>query len=215
MKKLPLKTMNSSKRIQLTQRFEDALVYANRLHQGQYRKDRRVPYIAHLLSVAALVMEDGGNEDEAIAALLHDAIEDQGGAKTREVIRQWFGDHVTAIVDGCTETDGMPEPSWQERKVAYLKQIWQASPEIRRVSLADKLHNARSLLVSLHREGESTWQYFNRGKEEMLWFYQSLNQIYRATGNDYLSSEFNRVISEIASFGNLTPRLPDSPTSPL
>lgn len=197
-----MQMMNLSNRIQLTQRFADALLYANHLHRSQYRKDGRVPYIAHLLSVSALVLEDGGDEDQAIAALLHDAIEDQCGSVTREVIRQQFGDRVTEIVDGCTETDVTPKPSWQVRKMAYLKALKQASPEVRRVSLADKLHNARSLLASLHQEGEVIWQRFNGGKEGVLWFYQSLNQIYQATGRDYLSEEFNRVMTQIQSFGN-------------
>jgi (p)ppGpp synthase/HD superfamily hydrolase len=194
--------MNFSNQIQLTERFEQALLYANFLHRSQYRKDGRVPYIAHLLSVVALVLENGGDEDEAIAALLHDAIEDQGGKATREAIHQKFGERVTAIVDGCTETDTSPRPPWQVRKTAYLETLKKASPEVRRVSLADKLHNARSLLASLHKEGEIVWHRFNSGKEGVLWFYQSLNQIYQATGTDYLSEEFDRVMTEIKTFGN-------------
>lgn len=187
---------------QLTSRFEQALVYATRLHRHQYRKDDRTPYIAHLLSVSAIVLEQGGTEDEAIAALLHDAIEDQGGSKTREAIRRQFGDRVTAIVNGCTETDVTPKLSWQVRKMAYLKGLQQAPPDVRRVSLADKLHNARSLLASLHQEGEAVWQRFKGGKEGVLWFYQSLNEIYQAAGRDYLSGEFNRVLTEIKIWGN-------------
>lgn len=192
--------MNLCHRIQLTQRFEQALVYANHLHADQYRKDQRVPYIAHLLSVVALVLEDGGTENEAIAALLHDAVEDQGGEQTRAEILQRFGEPVTAIVDGCTE-DRTSQLSWQERKAAYLQQMQQASTAVRRVSLADKLHNARSLLAALHQDGTAIWNRFNGGREGMLWFYQSLNQIYQQTGTDYLSQEFDRLITELTTFG--------------
>lgn len=195
-------TMNLPNQIQPTERFENALIYANHLHRSQYRKDGRVPYIAHLLSVAALVLEHGGDEDQAIAALLHDAVEDQGGNATREVIRQRFGDRVTAIVDGCTETDATPRPSWQVRKTTYLEGLQQAAPEVRRVSLADKLHNARSLLAALHQDGDKIWQRFSGGKAGMLWYYQSLSEIYQATGKDYLSEEFDRVLTEIKTFGN-------------
>lgn len=192
--------MSLCPRTQLTQRFEQALVYANHLHADQYRKDQRVPYVAHLLSVAALVLEAGGTEDEAIAALLHDAVEDQGGEKTRAEILQRFGELVTAIVDGCTE-DRSPQLSWQERKAAYLQHLQQASPAVRRVSLADKLHNARSLLAALHQDGSIIWNRFNGSREGMLWFYQSLNQIYQQTGSDYLSQEFDRLITKISTLG--------------
>lgn len=109
-------------------------MYATRLHAHQTRKIGGIPYIAHLLSVAALVLEAGGDEDEAIAALLHDAVEDQGGIPTRNEIRQRFGDRVVAIVDGCTEFDTLPKPPWQERKTRYLENLRHASPAVRRVS---------------------------------------------------------------------------------
>jgi (p)ppGpp synthase/HD superfamily hydrolase len=130
----------------LTVRFESALIYANQLHTFQVRKGSGIPYISHLLSVAALVLEMGGDEDEAIAALLHDAVEDQGGAKTREVIRQKFGDRVVEIVDACSDSETIPKPPWRQRKEAYLEKIQTASAAVRRVSLADKLHNSRSTL---------------------------------------------------------------------
>lgn len=183
----------------LTPQFEVALLYTTQLHAGQRRKDPRVPYIAHLLSVAALVLEDGGNEEEAIAALLHDAIEDQGGEKTRDEIQRRFGDRIVAIVDSCTESDTVPKPPWLERKQRYIEQIRQASPAARRVSLADKLHNARSLLASLHQEGDRIWQRFYGGKAQTLWFYETLLQAYRSTGTDFMTEEFARVIAEIAN----------------
>lgn len=183
--------------IQLTDRFATALVYATHLHANQVRKDGKVPYITHLLSVAALVLENGGTEDEAIAGLLHDAIEDQGGDPTRHEIRQRFGDHVTAIVDGCTEPVTVPKSSWKTRKVGYLEQIRLASASVRRVSLADKLHNARSLLASLHQEGDLVWSRFNAERTQILWFYNALCDLYSSTTQDYQSQEFARVMAEI------------------
>src|SRR6266705_4170467 len=131
----------------LTARFEEALIFATRLHASQSRKGSAIPYIAHLLAVTALVLENGGNEDEAIAALLHDAIEDQGGAATREIIRHRFGDTVVTIVDGCTDAEVIPKPPWRPRKEAYIAQLRDASASVRLVSAADKLHNARTVLA--------------------------------------------------------------------
>jgi (p)ppGpp synthase/HD superfamily hydrolase len=185
--------------LELTAKFEEALVYATRLHANQTRKISDIPYIAHLLSVAALVLEDGGTEDEAIAGLLHDGVEDQGGKSTREEIRQRFGETVIAIVDGCTESDTYPKPPWLERKKRYLENLRYASPSVRRVSLADKLHNARSLLADLRQHGSSIWKEFKTGKEGTLWFYQQLQQIYSASGSDVLTQEFSRVIQQLCN----------------
>ena len=128
--------------------FDDALVFASRLHAGQLRKGTPVPYVAHLLAVTATVLEHGGDEDEAIAALLHDAVEDQGGAATRAKIRRRFGENVAAIVDGCTDADTIPKPPWQQRKEAYLAHlVGETSPSVRLVSSADKLHNVRSIIA--------------------------------------------------------------------
>jgi len=183
--------------LKLTEQFELALVYATRLHANQRRKISGVPYITHLLSVAALVLEAGGTEAEAIAGLLHDAIEDQGGKSTREEIRQRFGDIVVAIVDGCTECDTYPKPPWEERKKTYLANLRQASPSIRLVSLADKLHNGRSLLADWRQHGDTIWTQFKAGREGTLWFYQQLLQVYQQTGSDSLTDEFSRVINQL------------------
>lgn len=185
----------------LTDRFEAALVYATRLHATQIRKVSDVPYVAHLLGVTALVLEAGGSEDEAIAALLHDAVEDQGGLATRNEIQQRFGDAVVAIVDGCTEWVTPPKPPWQERKLRYLEHVRQASPSVRRVSLADKLHNARSLLTDWRLVGDALWDRFTQGKEGMLWFYDALVQIYRQTGSDFMTEELERVVLELHRVG--------------
>ncbi|WP_445634452.1 Phosphohydrolase [Nostoc sp. DSM 114161] len=185
--------------VKLTEKFESALVYATRLHANQTRKISGVPYISHLLSVAALVIEAGGSEEEAIAALLHDSIEDQGGKVTREDIRQHFGETVIAIIDGCTEWDTPPKPPWLERKQRYLENLRHASPSVKLVSLADKLHNARSLLTDLQQRGDAVWVEFNNGKEKTFWFYQSLIEIYRQTDNYWMTKELERVVNELQS----------------
>jgi (p)ppGpp synthase/HD superfamily hydrolase len=181
----------------LTVRFESALIYANQLHTFQVRKGSGIPYISHLLSVAALVLEMGGDEDEAIAALLHDAVEDQGGAKTREVIRQKFGDRVVEIVDACSDSETIPKPPWRQRKEAYLEKIQTASAAVRRVSLADKLHNSRSTLKDAYLEGHEIWKKFNASKEETLWFYGSLLKIYREKDSGFLIDELERILNEL------------------
>lgn len=173
------------------------LVLAHRLHANQVRKVSGVPCMAHLLAVTALVLEDGGTEDEAIAALLHDVIEDQGGETIRAEIEQQFGEAVVVIVEGCTEFMDVPKPCWFERKQRYLLHLQQAFSSVRWVSLADKLHNACSLLVNWQRYGDRVWYCFNAMREEVLWFFRSLGQIYRRTGWDWMTHEFDRVISAL------------------
>ena len=160
----------------LGDRFEAALVMAYRLHRSQVRKGSPVPYVAHLLSVAALVLEDGGDEDEAIAALLHDAVEDQGGSVTRELVRVTFGDRVCKIIDGCTESMVQPKPPWKERKLLHLEKVATASVSVRRVTMADKLHNIRSLLADYERFGEGLWARFGGGKVGTIWYYQEMGK---------------------------------------
>jgi len=181
----------------LSTRFQTALVYAAQLHANQVRKGGNIPYISHLLSVAALVLEDGGDEDEAIAGLLHDAIEDQGSAETRKAILVHFGERVASIVDACTESCTIPKPPWRDRKLRYMEQMRQASPSVLRVSMADKLHNARSILADRDREGDAVWDKFNGGKAGTLWFYRSLLEIYRHGGSNFLFSEIERIIAQL------------------
>lgn len=178
-------------------RFVGALGYATQLHQNQTRKDGKTPYIAHLLAVASLVLEDGGDEDEAIAALFHDALEDQGGAETEAKIRQRFGDKVTAIVKGCTESETIPKPPWKERKQRYLEQMKQGTTSVLRVSIADKLHNARSLLTQLRVHGDITWSLFHGGKEGTLWFYRSLLEIYQQKLETPMLTELEQIINQL------------------
>ncbi len=183
--------------MRLTQRFKEALDYALELHGEQQRKGTGTPYAAHLLAVAALVLEDGGDEEQAIAALLHDAPEDQGGLETLEAIRLRFGEGVAGIVHGCTDTYENPKPSWRRRKEQYLEHLATASAEVQRVSLADKLHNARSILTDLLRSGDEVWGRFNGGKDGTLWYYRSLLETFRSMNNSPLVIELGWVLEKI------------------
>ncbi len=147
----------------LTERFEDALIFSTQLHARQLRKSSQVPYIAHLLGVTGLVLEDGGDEAEAIAALLHDAVEDQGGINTLDEIRKRYGSRVAEIVIAVSDAYQEPKPPWRERKEAYIASIGTANPSAIRVSLADKVYNARATLMDIRQEGESGWSRFNGG----------------------------------------------------
>ena len=189
----------------LSPRFDEALVYASRLHADQVRKGSGTPYIGHLLAVAAIVLEHGGSEDEAIAALLHDAVEDQGGAPTREEIRRRFGDAVAAIVDGCTDTDQTPKPPWRQRKEAHLAHLRTASPAVRLVAAADKLHNARSVLADYREHGEAIWAHFRGGRAGTLWFYRAMADTLGGAGSTPLVDELDRTVSELERLADATP----------
>src|SRR5256886_16655912 len=130
--------------MQLSPQFEKALIYATRIHGGQLRKKTRIPYIAHILGVCAIAMEYGANETEAIAALLHDTVEDCGGAERLRDIRERFGNDVARIVDGCTDTYETPKPPWLERKRSYIEHLKESDASTRLVSASDKLHNTRA-----------------------------------------------------------------------
>jgi (p)ppGpp synthase/HD superfamily hydrolase len=181
----------------LTDRFTEALVYATQLHANQVRKGSGVPYIAHLLGVASLVLEYGGDEDEVIAALLHDAIEDCGGAVIGAEIRRKFGDRVTEIVEGCTDTDLTPKPPWRARKEAYIAHIPTASFSVRLVAVADKLYNARSILKDYQVVGEDIWNRFTGGKEGSLWYYRAMVNAFRQAADHPLVEELDRAIGEL------------------
>ena len=181
----------------LSARFEAALPFAAGLHRDQVRKGTNTPYVSHLLGVAAIVLEHGGNEDEAIAALLHDAVEDQGGPPTLRAIHDRFGGAVAAIVAGCTDTDLVPKPPWRPRKEAYVAHVASASPSVRLVSAADKLHNARTILADYRRHGDAVWERFSGGKEGSLWYYRALVDAFRAHGRTPLLDELDRVVSEL------------------
>ncbi|QDU60712.1 Bifunctional (p)ppGpp synthase/hydrolase SpoT [Planctomycetes bacterium Pan216] len=154
--------------------FDEAFLFASRLHRDQTRKQSETPYITHLLAVAALVGEAGGTETEIIAALLHDAVEDQGGAPIAAEIERRFGLDVARIVLACTDTDQTPKPPWRERKAAFLERLRQSDRSVGLVVAADKLHNARSTLEELQVKGESVWEKFTTGREGSLWYYREV-----------------------------------------
>ena len=158
----------------LSGKFREALVFAAKAHDGQGRKGTKVPYVAHLLGVTGIVLEHGGDEEQAIAALLHDAVEDQGGVAMRHQIRSRFGEHITAMVDDCTDSDVEPKPPWKERKVAYLAHISRVGDDALLVSLADKVYNARAIVRDLRREGLSVFRRFKGRREGTLWYYGAL-----------------------------------------
>jgi len=192
----------------LSLRFTEALTWAAQLHQSQVRKGSPVPYVAHLLGVASLVLEAGGDEDETIAALLHDAAEDQGGLEVLAEIRSRFGERVAAIVDGCTDTYLVPKPPWRQRKEAYLAHLREAGPEVRLVSLADKLHNARSILRDLRVQGSRVFEKFNGGRDGTLWYYSALAQAFRELEEGFMVDELERVVGQIWRLAEST-RPPD------
>lgn len=183
----------------LTERFQRAFTHAANAHACDVRKGTTIPYVSHLLAVASLVLENGGTEDEAIAALLHDAVEDQGGALRLELIRAEFGEAVAAIVDGCTDTYEDPKPAWEARKKAYLAHLPSQPASVRLVSAADKLHNARCILADYRTEGEKLWGRFNAPRDRILWYYRSLVEAYRVAGSNALVEEFARVIEALDS----------------
>lgn len=187
----------------LTPRFEAALVYATKLHRHQRRKVNAVPYASHLLGVAALVLEDGGTEEEAIAALFHDAIEDQGGTKTLIALRDCFGDRVAAIALGCTEPAAADYASWIRHKQAYLQQLRRADPSVQRVALADKLHNGGSLLRNLAEAGDSTWQAFAGSPSEILWFYQEAAVCFETMKPGWMATELTQVAQRLMERADL------------
>jgi GTP pyrophosphokinase len=178
-------------------RFERALVLAAQLHQQQTRKGTSIPYVSHLLAVASLVIENGGDEDCAIAALLHDAVEDQGGRATLERIRAEFGDRVAKLVEACTDAEVTPKPPWRARKEQYIAHLAEASDAARLISAADKLHNARAILAD-HRElGDALWERFNGGREGTLWYYQALVAAFVAKGRNRVVDELERTVTEL------------------
>ena len=181
----------------LTRRFVDALAYATEIHTGQSRKGTAVPYVSHVLGVCSLVLEDGGGEDEAIAALLHDAVEDGGGQPVLEEIRRRFGDRVAEIVWACSDTDETPKPPWKVRKARYIDHVREAGPDARRVSCADKLHNARSILRDYRMLGERLWARFSASGDDNLWYYRALVEAFRQPDRSPLFEELARVVGEL------------------
>jgi (p)ppGpp synthase/HD superfamily hydrolase len=186
-----------SGRRSLGARFNQAFLFAAEKHASQTRKKTDVPYISHLMSVAGLVLEAGGGEDEGVAALLHDVVEDCGGHPVLEEIRQRFGDRVAEIVKGCTDAYTLPKPPWKQRKLEYLEVLRRADEDIRLVSAADKLHNVRSILADYRREGDSVWERFSGRREGTLWYYRAVLDVLRQGKTNRLVDELERVVTEL------------------
>jgi (p)ppGpp synthase/HD superfamily hydrolase len=181
----------------LGERFELALNFAAETHRTQVRKGSGIPYIGHLLGVCSLVIEDGGSEDEAIAALLHDAAEDQGGQKMLDDIQVRFGDHVAAIVEACSDTLESSKPPWKARKDAYLEHLEHQSESVLRVSLADKLFNARAILRDYRVQRENIWERFQSGRDGQLWYYRQLADRFSTLFPVPMASELSDVVEEL------------------
>jgi (p)ppGpp synthase/HD superfamily hydrolase len=178
-------------------RFDRALAYAAVIHAGQVRKTNNVPYIAHLLGVASIALEYGADEDEAIAALLHDAGEDAGGEGRIADIGARFGDKVAKIVEGCTDSLTIPKPEWHERKEKYIAHLESADAPSILVSAADKLYNTRAILRDLRREGDGVFGRFKGKKDGTLWYYRALVTAFRKHGENELIDELDRVVTEV------------------
>jgi len=182
---------------ELGPRFAEALTFAFEAHAGQARKGTEIPYVGHLLGVAALVIEGGGDEDEAIAALLHDAAEDPGGKAMLEEIRRRFGASVADIVEACSDTLETPKPAWRLRKERYLEHLASAPPSVLRISAADKLYNAQMILKDYRELGDDLWERFNVGRDEQLWYYRALADTFSEVTPGYLADELDRVVTEL------------------
>ena len=180
-------------------RFADALGYAARLHATQHHVGDGQPYVGHLLRVTGLVIEDGGSENDAIAALLHDAAEDQGGLARLAEIRNRFGEAVAKIVNDCTDTYLDPKPPWRERKQRYVERLGDSSASALRVSLADKLDNARTIVRDYRSQGEDLWLRWGRRAEDVRWYYDVLAERFADLRPGSLAEELRRTVAELDS----------------
>jgi (p)ppGpp synthase/HD superfamily hydrolase len=187
-------------------RLQRAFRYAAEKHAGQTRKQTAVPYLSHLMAVASLVLEAGGDEDMAIAALLHDVVEDCGGMPRLREVRRHFGRRVAKIVEGCTDSFGEPKPEWIERKKDYLLEVKHADAETRLVSASDKLHNVRTILADYRRDGEAIWKRFTGKKEGTLWYYRALTDEYQRRGANRITRELEIVVAELERTVGQKPR---------
>jgi len=178
-------------------RLQRAFRYAAKWHDGQARKGTTVPYLSHLMAVTSLVLEAGGDEDLAIAALLHDVVEDCGGMPRLREIRRQFGPRVAKIVEGCTDSFVEPKPEWVERKKGYLQEVKHADRETRLVSASDKLHNVRTILADYRKDGERIWPRFNGKKEGTLWYYRALSDEYKRRNPNRITRELEIAVAEL------------------
>ncbi len=181
--------------MRLTERYGEALQWAFVLHRAQERKGSGVPYLAHLMGVSSLAMEHGADEDEAIAALLHDAAEDQGGRETLTRVEERFGSKVASIVAGCSDWVDPPKASWRKRKERYLEHLRVAPPSVQLVSACDKLYNARAIMADYRKVGEALWGRFTGGREGILWYYRALASAF--TLESPVVGELHRLVDEL------------------
>jgi (p)ppGpp synthase/HD superfamily hydrolase len=198
--------------MQLTERFTVAVDYARRIHSG-FRKGTSVPYIAHLLGVASLVLGESGQvpfpvtEDMAIAALLHDAVEDEGGMPRLRDIEMTFGPEVAKVIEACTdsfEEDGSNKRPWEERKSSYIGRLRNESPAALLVSLADKLYNATTILQDYREVGPKVWGRFKRGREQQLWYFNELLRVYDEKCQGWrIVGELRNVVTELTAISKL------------
>jgi (p)ppGpp synthase/HD superfamily hydrolase len=196
---MTVKKQISPKPPRLGVRLQRAFRYAAEKHAGQTRKQTAVPYLSHLMAVTSLVLEAGGDEDLAIAALLHDVVEDCGGMPRLREIRKLFGSRVAKVVKGCTDSFTQPKPEWLERKKEYLREVKHADTETRLVSACDKLHNVRTILTDYRQDGEPIWARFSGKKEGTLWYYRALSDEYRRRGANRITRELEIAVSELES----------------
>ncbi|MFM8534840.1 MAG: HD domain-containing protein [Acidimicrobiia bacterium] len=183
-----------------TERFASAMMYADRVHRGQYRKGTGIPYIAHILGVTSLAIEYGASEDEAIAALLHDAAEDGGGEATLAEIRAAYGDAVADIVLGCSDSlveDPEDKLPWIERKENYLAHLDNASASVCLVSAADKLHNVRSIIRDYREHRDDVWQRFQGKRDGTLWYYETVAHTLVRRYHGQLSRDLQEAVDQL------------------
>lgn len=199
-----VKPTNLKKSPQLSEPLYKALQFTFKLHGRDTRKASNVPYLAHLLSVCAMTQQDGGDEDEAIAALLHDALEDKPEETSRAEIAELFGERVLTIIESSIDTPpdykGGAKLPWRERKEAYLAHVRSADSSLLRVTIADKIDNARAILAEYGRVGDELWKRFNAGRDDQLWYYESAVAAYDAAGyRGPLLEELRRLVAEMRS----------------
>jgi (p)ppGpp synthase/HD superfamily hydrolase len=199
------KSVVRKRSIKIGPRFLRAFSFAAEKHQGQVRKASTIPYIAHLMGVASLVLEAGGDEDLVIAALLHDVVEDCGGAPMLKEVRRRFGTRVAHVVEGCTDADTYPKPPWRERKEKYIEHLRKADSGTRLVSAADKLNNVRSILCDYRAIGESVWSRFNGGREGTLWYYRTLRDIFLRYPRNRITQDLELAVHELDSLAGKEP----------
>lgn len=199
--------MESTTTPKLGDEFAEAMSYAAKLHATQTRKGGGIPYFGHLMSVSALVIEAGGSQTQAIAGLLHDAVEDQGGKPTLDEIESRFGSAVAKIVSECSDTDEVPKPPWHDRKERYIAHLRGASSDAVLVSLADKVDNARAILRDLRLHGDRLWQRFNvKNPQQHLWYYRSLLEVFEERIDSWLVDELRYTVEQITALAGPTVR---------